>query len=158
DLEEPGRYLLLLAVCILLEPYAAEDIVDVEGELLLVEALRVLLPDRFSEDRAKVLVAGDEANGRLDPAELSVRIAFQPGQPRLHVSLFPEQLLRVSSALAIEQEIVQPRDERPSRGREFLRIEEQELGFHVVPERAGDEGRVRPRLAVDSLCAHLGCG
>jgi hypothetical protein len=72
DLEQSGGHVLLLPIGFLLEIDPAQDVVDVESELLVVQVLGVLFVDP-GEQLPEVLVPGDQADGRVDRIDFPVR-------------------------------------------------------------------------------------
>lgn len=122
DLEKPGRHPSVPTVSLLLEAYASQNVVYIEGELLRVELPLVFLARRLVEYRGKVLVARDEPDGRFNGPDLPVRVPFEPREPSTHIALLSEELVQVPSPGAIHEEVIEPCDEGPSPAGEFFEL------------------------------------
>ena len=74
----------------------------------------------------------------------------------MHVALLAEQPLAAAAPLLVGEEVVEAGHDRlPGHARVVVEIQ---LGEQVVGELAGDEGGVRPGLAIDAAGADLGRG
>jgi len=135
----------------------ADDVVDVEGELFVVQFFWILLGNEVRKEGLELLVFGDDAEGGLDAGDFVVGEFGQPGEPDFDVALFTEEFLGRAATGGVGEEVVERCEDGclldPGVG------EELELSIHVVSEGSQEEGGIGPGGAFDlALCTDFGGG
>jgi hypothetical protein len=97
DLENPLGAVLLLLVSLFLKIEPADDIVDIEGKLFVVQFFCIILVDSFFETLFQVFVEGNVPNRGGDCFAFVIGSPFQPGKPGSNVSFLPNKRLSPGS-------------------------------------------------------------